>query len=205
VRDGVFKAVKRIGGAYKSAKVRSSDKFKGEIKGAATITIWKRFGSVGIRAAHGDLSLPQPSEIKMYVARHADHRDATLRTNNGECFGDAAFTADTINNVVGTARESNDVAITDRKRTGDATNLSGNVIGSDDVIGAELASKFLLVGMLRHGDDRALAAESAKSSDGEKAKSPRTKNNNGVALGNIGSKCAVYRACSGFNHDGCFI
>jgi hypothetical protein len=75
------------------------------------------------------------------------------------------------------------------------------VIGSDDVIGTEFTSEFLLMGMFRYRNDRALATESAKCGDGEESKSAGAKNNNGVALGNIGSECAVYRACGGFDHD----
>jgi hypothetical protein len=76
------------------------------------------------------------------------------------------------------------------------------MIGSDDVIGTELTSEFLLMRMLRYRNDRALAAESAKCGDGEESKSTRTKNNDGVSLGNIGSECAVHRAGGGFDHDG---
>ncbi|CAB4679570.1 unannotated protein [freshwater metagenome] len=73
------------------------------------------------------------------------------------------------------------------------------------MIGTELTSEFLLMRMFRYRNDRALAAESAKCGDGEEPKSAGTKNNDGVAFGNIGSKCAVNCACSGINHDGCFV
>jgi len=44
------------------------------------------------------------------VAGHSDHRDAALRANNGERFGNAAFAADTIDDVISTASETNNVA-----------------------------------------------------------------------------------------------
>jgi hypothetical protein len=201
VRDGIFKAVKRIGGAYQSTEVGGSDKFKGKIERTSTFAVGKRFGSVGVRTAHGDLSLPQSGEINVNMTGHAHHRDATLRAHNGERFGDAAFAADAIDDVIGATGKTNDVTVTDCERASDASNWPGDVIGSDDVIGTELASEFLLMRMFRYRNDRALATVSAKCGDGEESKSARTKNNDGVTLRNIGSECAVNRACGGFDHD----
>ncbi|CAB4801887.1 unannotated protein [freshwater metagenome] len=42
---------------------------------------------------------------------HSHHGDATLGANNGECFGDAAFAADTVDDVISAASEANNVAI----------------------------------------------------------------------------------------------
>jgi hypothetical protein len=79
------------------------------------------------------------------------------------------------------------------------------VFGSDDVIGTEFSSKFLLMRMLCNGNDGALATESAQCSNSEKPKSARTKDNNCFAFGDIGSKRAVHGACSWFDDDGGFI
>ena len=51
----------------------------------------------------------------MYMAGHANHCDATLRANNGKCFSDTAFAADTINDLIGATGETNDVTVADCK------------------------------------------------------------------------------------------
>ncbi|CAB4679564.1 unannotated protein [freshwater metagenome] len=115
MRDGFFKAVKRVGGAHQPTEVSGGHKFKGKIERTSTFAVGKRFGSVGVRTAHGDLSLPQSGEINVNMAGHAHHRDATFRTDNGERFGDAAFAADTIDDVIGATGKTNDVTVTDCK------------------------------------------------------------------------------------------
>jgi hypothetical protein len=115
VRDGIFKAVKGISGAYQSTEVGGSHKFKGKIERTSTFAVGKRFGSVCIRTAHGDLALPQSGEIDVNMTGHAHHRDATLRAHNGERFGETAFATDTVNDVIGATGKTNDVTITDRE------------------------------------------------------------------------------------------